>query len=76
MVAYNLRRLINIIGMQELKKYLESIFAVLCSNIKRFKLFLSHINLELKNIMKDPGFEQHTILKLKLPQISINSFAF
>lgn len=55
MVAYNLRRIINIIGMQKLGKYLESIFSVLCSVFDHFKLLLSHINQILKLIMKNPG---------------------
>ena len=52
MVAYNLRRIINIVGLQELTKYLEGIFAFLCSYIVHFKLFLSQINQIQKKSME------------------------
>ena len=54
MVAYNLRRIINIIGMQKLGKYLESIFQLFCFKITLFKLFLNQKNQVLKLIMKNP----------------------
>lgn len=53
MVAYNLRRIINIVGMQKLRKYLKSIFSVLCSRCAHFKLFLNLKNQILKLIMKN-----------------------
>ena len=55
MTAYNLRRIINIIGIEKLVKYLTRIFAVLCSKIVHFKLFLNQINRILKLCMKNPG---------------------
>lgn len=54
MTAYNLRRMINIVGMKSLKQYLRSIFSVLCSIFDRFKLFLNQINRILRLIMKNP----------------------
>ena len=55
MTAYNLRRIINIIGMQKLGKYLESIFQLFCFKITLFKLFLNLKNQILKLTMKYPG---------------------
>ncbi len=52
MTAYNLRRIINIVGMKRLKQYLASIFSYLCSIFDRFKLFLSLRNQILRNTMK------------------------
>ena len=52
MTAYNLRRIINIIGMQKLGKYLESIFNLFCFKVRLFKLFLNQINQKLKQTMK------------------------
>ena len=52
MTAYNLRRIINIIGMKELQKYLEAIFSFLCLQIMDFKLFLSLIIQILYKTMK------------------------
>jgi len=44
MIAYNLRRIINIVGRKQLRKYFESIFCFLSSKITLFKLFLSLLN--------------------------------
>ncbi|WP_319502488.1 IS1182 family transposase [uncultured Draconibacterium sp.] len=44
MSAYNLRRIINIVGIKKLEKYITSIFSVLCSIFDLLKLFLSHRN--------------------------------
>ena len=41
MVAYNLKRLVNIIGINELKQYLESIVQSIYTNIALLKTFLS-----------------------------------
>lgn len=54
MTAYNLRRLINLIGLKKLQGYLAEIFALLCAKIARFKLFLSHLNQIMKRIMNEP----------------------
>ena len=53
MTAYNLRRIINIIGMQKLGKYLESIFNLFCFKGRLFKLFLNQVNQILKLMMKN-----------------------
>uniref|UniRef100_UPI0032178598 transposase n=1 Tax=uncultured Draconibacterium sp. TaxID=1573823 RepID=UPI0032178598 len=60
MVAYNLKRLINILGINELRKYLASIFSILCSEIALFHLFLNQINQILKKTMKNPTAESHS----------------
>jgi transposase len=54
MTAYNLRRLINLIGLKKLQGYLAEIFALLCAKIARFELFLSHLNQIMKRIMNEP----------------------
>jgi hypothetical protein len=54
MTAYNLRRIINIVGLRSLIKYRASILSVLCSIFNRFKLFLSLINQILRLTMKIP----------------------
>ena len=54
MTAYNLRRIINIVGLKSLIKYRASILSVLCSIFNRFKLFLSLINQILRLTMKIP----------------------
>lgn len=64
MTAYNLRRIINIIGMKELQKYLEGIFSFLCSQIIDFKLFLSLIiQMRYKTMKNQKSFNPH--LKIK-----------
>jgi hypothetical protein len=55
MTAYNLRRIINIIGTKKLQTYLEDIFSILYSKFVHFKLFLRPINQIRKLIMKNPG---------------------
>ena len=44
MTAYNIRRIINIIGARNLGKYMKSVFQHFLLKIKRFQLFLSQIN--------------------------------
>lgn len=56
MTAYNLRRIINIIGRKLMQSYLSGIFAGLFSIFAHFKLFLSLKNQKLKRNMKNPGF--------------------
>ena len=53
MTAYNLRRIINIVGMERLREYMRSIFRLFCFKISLFKLFLSLINQKLKLNMKN-----------------------
>jgi len=74
MVAYNLRRLINIVGIKSLKQYLAGIFSVLCSTFTHFKLFLSQINRILKKTIKTTCYEnlfpnKKTKLDLITPEI-------
>ena len=54
MVAYNLRRIINIIGIKELQSYLAGIFSLLFIKFALFKLILSHLNQLTERIMKEP----------------------
>ena len=63
MTVYNLRRIINIVGMKRLREYMVSIFSVLCSIFDRFKLFLSLINQILRLTMKNPKI-LNTILNI------------
>lgn len=44
MTAYNLRRIINTVGLKEFIKYMAEICAAFCLNIARLMLFLSLIN--------------------------------
>jgi transposase len=53
LTAYNLRRLINIVGSRSLTKYLASIFSDLCSMFDHLKLFLSLIIQMLYKTMKN-----------------------
>jgi hypothetical protein len=54
MTAYNLRRIINIIGLKKLQGYLAEVFVLLCAKIALFELFLSHLNQIMKRIMNEP----------------------
>jgi hypothetical protein len=45
MTNYNIRRIINIIGIKELKKYLKTILAFIFEKTGLSKSFLSHLNL-------------------------------
>lgn len=76
MTAYNLRRIINIVGMQELGKYLESIFQLFCFKITLFKLFLNHINQKLKRTMKYPGILNLPLKTAKSFQLTVNQLGF
>ena len=41
MVAYNLRRIVNIIGLNNLRQYMESVAQLFCLNSTQLKVFLS-----------------------------------
>ena len=57
MTAYNLRRIINIVGIKRLEKYITSIFSVLCSSFDLLKLFLSHRNQILYKTIKTDSYQ-------------------
>jgi transposase len=76
MTAYNLRRIINIIGMHKLGKYLESIFRLFCFKINLFKLFLNHINQILKRTMKNPGILNLPLNTIIRFQLELNQMGF
>jgi transposase len=76
MAAYNLRRIINIIGMQKLRKYLESIFQLFCFKTTLFKLFLNHINQILKRAMKNPGILNQLLNTPNSLQLKLNHLGF
>lgn len=76
MTAYNLRRLINIIGIKELQKYLRDILLVLCSIITQLKLFLSQVNQILKKTMKNSTAENHSRNIVNKTQIIIPCGSF
>tara|TARA_R110002050_G_C8895145_1_gene509718 strand:+ start:94 stop:1662 length:1569 start_codon:yes stop_codon:yes gene_type:complete len=71
MTAYNLRRIINIVGLKSLIKYMASILSVLCTIFNHLKLFLSHINQIPRNTMKT------TCYKNRFPKrfVSLNYIA-
>lgn len=53
MVAYNLRRIVNIIGSNELKQYLESIVQSFWINIVRLKPFLSCFSIFKQQLIEE-----------------------
>lgn len=76
MTAYNLRRIINIVGRKKLLTYLVGIFSVLCSKFAHFKLFLSQINQELKLMMKNPKILNLLLNTSYRFQLTLNQFGF
>jgi hypothetical protein len=68
MVAYNLRRIINIIGMKELQSYLAGIFSFLLIKFTRFKLILSHPDQLIERIIKEPKITTRKIINRRLTQ--------
>ena len=68
MTAYNLRRVINIIGLKKLQGYLAEIIALLCAKIAYFKLFLSHLNHLIEKIMNEPKITSRNATNLILIQ--------
>ena len=75
MTAYNLRRIINIIGTEELRKYMAAIFQHFLIKIKRFQLILSQINRirnkTIKNVCYKILFPGHYLkLSNTTPKIS------
>ncbi|HSH20450.1 MAG TPA: IS1182 family transposase [Draconibacterium sp.] len=76
MIAYNLRRIINIIGIQKLGKYLESIFQHFCLKITPFQLFLNLKNQILKQTMKNPEILNLPLNNSKRFQLTVNKLGF
>ncbi len=76
MTAYNLRRIINIIGRKKLQTYLEGIFSVFCSEFARLKLFLNQINQLLKLTMKNPKILNLLLKPSNSFQISYTKIGF
>lgn len=74
--AYNLRRIINIIGRKKLQTYLEGIFSVFCSEFARLKLFLNQINQLLKLTMKNPKILNLLLKPSNSFQISYTKIGF
>ena len=68
--AYNLRRIINIVGIKELRKYLESIFRLLFIKINLLKLFLNQITQLPKQTMENPEIFNLLPSIPKSPQIN------
>jgi len=64
MTAYNLRRIINIIGINELKEYLKSVFLFISEKMTRVKLKLSNI----KELVYQLQNKKH-ILDISLKQL-------
>ncbi len=76
MTAYNLRRIINIVGMKRLWEYMERIFRFFCIKITLFKLFLNHKNQKLKRTMKNPGILNLSFNSFKSSQIAFGQMGF
>jgi transposase len=76
MTAYNLRRIINIVGMKRLWEYMESIFRFFCIKISLFKLFLNQKNQKLKRTMKNPGSLNLPFNSFKSSQIAFRQMGF
>ncbi len=74
--AYNLRRIINIVGIKRLQAYLESIFRFFCLKIILLKLFLNQINQLLKRTMINPGILNLTLNSLKSSPIAFGQMGF
>lgn len=69
MVAYNLRRLINIVGLKELKQYMENIaqlfwliIALLKPFLSCFIIFKQHLIEETENALFNPKIEKHNYI--------------
>ncbi|HKI88922.1 MAG TPA: transposase, partial [Draconibacterium sp.] len=76
MTAYNLRRIINIVGMKRLWEYMESIFRFFCIKISLFKLYLNLKNQILKQYMKNPGILNLPINTSERFQLAFNQMGF
>ena len=76
MIAYNLRRIINIIGIQKLGKYLESIFQHFCFKITLFKPFLNLKNQLHKQTMKNPEILNLPLNTSKRFQLTVYQLGF
>ena len=63
MVAYNLRRLVNIIGSKEMKQYLESIAQLFCLKIARLKPFLSCLLIFRQRLLEET---ENALFNLKI----------
>ena len=50
MTAYNIRRIINIVGLKTLKEYLETVLAFVFEKTGPLKSFLSHLNMLVQQI--------------------------
>jgi ribosomal protein RSM22 (predicted rRNA methylase) len=76
MTAYNMRRLINSIGLKKLQGYLAEIIALLCAKIARFEVFLSHLKQIIERIMKEPKITNRDVNNRILIQNIIVSRGF
>lgn len=76
MTAYNLRRIINIVGMKRLWEYMECIFRFFCIKITLFKLFLNQKNQKLKRTMKSPGILNLPLKTSERSHLTINQMGF
>lgn len=76
MMAYNLRRIINIVGTEKLIRYLVGIFSILCSEITLLKLFLNQISQMLRNTMKNSEFLNQHQKNLLITKMTIDNGSF
>ena len=74
--AYNLRRIINIIGIDELKKYLESAFSFVFGKMALPKLFLGKMSASFICRKTDNTFPHFGANRLYLTQSSMVEMGF
>ncbi|NOR74871.1 MAG: IS1182 family transposase [Draconibacterium sp.] len=68
MTAYNLRRIINIIGLKQLKEYLKTVISLILEKMWLSKLFLSKINRLINQKKMGKGFQYVSLKQLYLIQ--------
>jgi transposase len=69
MTAYNIRRIINIIGINTLKEYLKSVFSFISEKMTRLKLKLSNICILIYHNKVDDNSSALSLKQLYLIQI-------
>ena len=74
--AYNLRRIISIIGITKLKEYLVSIFMFFYSKITHLKLILSLINQTIKMTIKNSCYKDIDQNRCYKPNLSVPKIGF
>jgi hypothetical protein len=71
MTAYNLKRIINIIGMKKLIRYMQHIFTFFASKLAVIKLFLSQLSALTKKTIKNSCLKIQFIILMKIHNLSL-----